>query len=125
MLGPAGQSMGRACLDETTPRPSAPDGVGLWPAPRVGPRSNAIIIAQRALGIAKIDPLMVAFNAIALMAMNPENRFSKPQMFFVRVELPMSPRDRRTRLHAVGALGMRPANLRSSKQAPRPNVTQA
>ena len=31
-----------ACLDETTPRPSAPDGVGLRPALRVRPRSNAI-----------------------------------------------------------------------------------
>jgi phage terminase large subunit-like protein len=35
---------------------------------RVEPKGNAIIIAKQASGAAKIDPLMAAFNAIALVA---------------------------------------------------------
>jgi phage terminase large subunit-like protein len=38
---------------------------------RVEPGRNAITITKQASGSAKIDPLMAAFNAIALMAMNP------------------------------------------------------
>lgn len=39
---------------------------------RVEPKGNAILITKQASGTGKIDPLMAGFNAVALMAMNPE-----------------------------------------------------
>ena len=39
---------------------------------KVEPRGNAIAITKQASGSSKIDPLMAAFNAVALMAMNPK-----------------------------------------------------
>lgn len=41
---------------------------------KVEPRGNAISITKQAAGAGKIDPLMATFNAVALMAMNPEAR---------------------------------------------------
>ncbi len=41
---------------------------------RVEPRGNAILITKQASGTGKIDPLMAALNAVALLAMNPEPR---------------------------------------------------
>jgi phage terminase large subunit-like protein len=38
---------------------------------KVEPKGNAIITSKQASGSAKIDPLMAAFNAIALMSTNP------------------------------------------------------
>jgi phage terminase large subunit-like protein len=38
---------------------------------------------KQASGTAKFDPLIAAFNAIALMATNPESQVSEPTIFFV------------------------------------------
>jgi phage terminase large subunit-like protein len=44
---------------------------------RVEPRGNAILITKQASGTGKIDPLMATFNAVALMAMNPDARINR------------------------------------------------
>lgn len=38
------------------------------------PSANAFLITKQASGTAKIDPLMATFNAVSLMALNPEAR---------------------------------------------------
>lgn len=40
---------------------------------RIEPRANSILITKQASGFAKIDPLMATFNAVSLMALNPES----------------------------------------------------
>ena len=42
---------------------------------RVAPKGNAILVTKQASGSAKIDPLMAAFNAIALMSTKHESYF--------------------------------------------------
>jgi len=39
---------------------------------KVEPKGNAMLITKQASGSAKIDPLMALFDAVSLMAMNPE-----------------------------------------------------
>jgi phage terminase large subunit-like protein len=38
---------------------------------RIQDKGNAILVAKQASGKAKIDPLMAAFCAVSLMALNP------------------------------------------------------
>lgn len=50
---------------------------------KVEARGNAITITKQISGSAKIDPVMAAFNAVSLIAMNPQARERKFQLFFV------------------------------------------
>lgn len=50
---------------------------------RVEPKGNAILITKQASGKGKIDPLMATFNAVTLMALNPEPVKKDYRVFFV------------------------------------------
>ena len=60
------------------------DGSMAWSVgnARVEPHGNVIVITKQASGNAKIDPLIAAFNAVALMTLNPESQ-GEPAIFFV------------------------------------------
>lgn len=48
---------------------------------KVEPRGNAVLITKAKSGSAKIDPLMATLNCTALMAMNPQPRKQRLQLF--------------------------------------------
>ncbi|MFS1539308.1 MAG: terminase large subunit [Candidatus Phlomobacter fragariae] len=50
---------------------------------RVEPRGNAILITKQVSGRSKIDPLMALFNAISLMALNPEPTQKEYKVYFI------------------------------------------
>ena len=50
---------------------------------RVEPKGNAILITKQASGKCKIDPLMALFNAVSLMALNPEAKNQDYQVHFI------------------------------------------
>jgi len=50
---------------------------------RVEPKGNAILITKQASGKGKIDPLMALFNAVSLMALNPEAKNQDYQVHFI------------------------------------------
>ena len=50
---------------------------------RVEPKGNSILITKQASGAAKIDPLMAMFNAVSLLALNPEAAQKEYNMFIV------------------------------------------
>lgn len=56
---------------------------------KVEPRGNAILITKQASGSRKIDPLMALFNAVSLMAENPESRANSNEDFMAAIRNPI------------------------------------
>jgi phage terminase large subunit-like protein len=54
---------------------------------RVEPKGNSILITKQASGSAKIDPLMALFNAVSLMALNPEAQHNDASYYMTPVVL--------------------------------------
>ncbi|HEJ9744354.1 TPA: terminase large subunit, partial [Proteus mirabilis] len=50
---------------------------------RVEPKGNAILITKQASGRSKIDALMALFNAISLMALNPDPPQKQYKSYFI------------------------------------------
>ncbi|UBX30586.1 terminase large subunit [Arsenophonus apicola] len=50
---------------------------------RIEPKGNAILITKQASGRSKIDPLMALFNAVSLMALNPEPAKKEYKVYFI------------------------------------------
>lgn len=48
---------------------------------KIEPRANSILITKQASGSAKIDPLMALFDAVSLMALNPQPQYYAPEIF--------------------------------------------
>lgn len=50
---------------------------------RIEDKGNAILVTKAASGKAKIDPLMALFNAVSLMALNPESQKYNPSFTWI------------------------------------------
>jgi phage terminase large subunit-like protein len=75
-LSGAIQTMGRKLRDRQMVHAGQPLMAWSVGNAKVEPKGSAVTITKQISGRAKIDPLMAAFDAVALMAMNPESNAS-------------------------------------------------
>jgi phage terminase large subunit-like protein len=71
-LGAAIKTAERKLADGTLVHAGAPLMAWCVGNAKVEPKGNSILITKQASGSAKIDPLMALFDAVSLMALNPE-----------------------------------------------------